>query len=116
MLFVVEHKMLDCTDRLISKYHYFRNREDAEKFREYLILHNISKMNLTEDFEYTYNYNNDSAFLTYIEMQSQFFIYRIKISEPIEGIDQLSFEERVQIDDNFYEGQEQFIPNNFLPF
>ena len=53
--------------------------------------------------------------LSYVDAQSRFHIYRIKVSKPIEGIDQLSFKERVEMDDNFVEGQKQFIPNNFLP-
>lgn len=63
-----------------------------------------------------YDYTTDTSILIYVEMQSRFLVYRIKVSEPIEGIDQLSFEERVQSDDDFCERQEHFIPTNFLPF
>ena len=116
MVFVVEHEMIDCTDRSISKYHYFHNRKEAEKFRKHLIMHQLSKMNLTEYFEYRYDYTTDTSILIYVEMQSRFLVYRIKVSEPIEGIDQLSFEERVQSDDDYCERQEHLIPTNFLPF
>lgn len=116
MLFVVEHEMIHCCDRSISKYHYFRNRVEAEEFREYIIKYKLNKMNLKEDFKYIYDYETDTSILSYTDMQSRFLVYRIKVSESIEGIDQLSFEERVKADDNYVEGWEQFIPGNFLPF
>lgn len=116
MLFVVEHEMVDCTDRSISKYHYFHNRVDAEKFRKYIITHQLQKMNLAEYFEYRYDHEYDTSVLSYVDAQSRFHIYRVKVSEPIEGIGQLSFKERAEMDDNFVEGQKQFIPNNFLTF
>ena len=70
-------------------------------------------MNLKEDFEYIYDYETDTSILSYTDMQSRFLVYRIKVSESIEGIDQLSFEERVKADDNYVEGWEQFIPGNY---
>ena len=104
------------TKRSFEQFDIADKERNSIKTKEEFLTYKLNKMNLKEDFEYIYDYETDTSILSYTDMQSRFLVYRIKVSESIEGIDQLSFEERVKADDNYVEGWEQFIPGNFLPF